>query len=42
MKYILGRGEAAVGSAILLAAGTLIGICVESIILKLRNNRGKG
>ena len=42
MKYILGRGEAAIGSAILLASGTLIGICGESIILKLRNNRGKG
>ena len=42
MKYILGRGESAIGSAVLLAAGTLIGICVESFILKLRNNRGKG
>lgn len=42
MKYILGRGEAAIGSAILLAAGTLIGICGESIILNLRNNRRKG
>ena len=42
MKYILGRGEAAIGSAILLAAGTLIGICGECIILKLRYNRGKG
>ena len=42
MKYFLGRGKAAIGSAILLAAGTLIGVCGESILIKLRNYRGKG
>lgn len=42
IKFILGRGRAAVGSAILLAMGTLVGIWAESIILKLRKFRGKG
>ena len=39
MKYFWGRGRAAIGSAILLSAGTLIGICFESILIKLRNFR---
>ena len=35
MKYFWGRGKAAVGSAILLATGTMIGIFCESIIFIL-------
>lgn len=41
MKYYLGRGRAAIGSALVLMIGTIIGIIYECIIQKLRNYRGK-
>ena len=41
MKYFLGRGSAAIGSAVLLMASTLIGMCGESILNKLRKYRGE-
>ena len=42
MKFFLGRGKAAIGSAVLLAIGTLIGMCCESKKLKLRKYGGDG
>ena len=41
LKYYLGRGRAAIGSALVLMIGTIIGIIYECIIQKLRNYRGK-
>ncbi len=42
MKYSLGRGSAAIGSAVLLTAGTLLGMFGESVLIELRKYRGKG